>query len=233
MTLKGYWTFDETATLLDKSGNNNNGTVYGALRTYGRPGFGYALSFDGIDDYVDVPDSPSLRFDTSNAITIALWINLNIPLEQQGTPTNPYIFPLGKMINGNQREFYILFDRNTKLCIAGFTVAGMHYSVISSAVILPYTWYHIVYTYDKNLPINNMNLYINGLLTGTSTHSASIPVYNTNLNIGRADGELNWTGNINATIDSIKIYDNGFTSQDVINDMNECLTNPSVSIEIQ
>ena len=37
--------------------------------------FSYALSFDGIDDYVEVPDSPDL--DMTSGITIAAWVKSN------------------------------------------------------------------------------------------------------------------------------------------------------------
>jgi len=51
----------ERETLVDKSGNGNNGVVCGAKleKENGK----YALDFDGIDDYVEVRDSTALRFD--------------------------------------------------------------------------------------------------------------------------------------------------------------------------
>ena len=48
-----YYKFDagEGNIVYDYSGNNNDGTIIGASWTTGK--FGNALSFDGIDDYVD------------------------------------------------------------------------------------------------------------------------------------------------------------------------------------
>ncbi|MBU2565500.1 MAG: hypothetical protein KJ655_04525, partial [Candidatus Thermoplasmatota archaeon] len=53
------WYFDENngTTAYDSSGNNNNGTIHGATWTTGVNGS--ALSFDGVDDYVNIPDSSS------------------------------------------------------------------------------------------------------------------------------------------------------------------------------
>src|SRR4030095_2234513 len=37
---------------------------------------GGALSFDGVDDRVVVPDSPDLRFGGTDSFTLAAWVNL-------------------------------------------------------------------------------------------------------------------------------------------------------------
>jgi len=73
--LVGYWSFNEGngTTANDSSGNHNDGAIYGANWTDGK--FGKALSFDGIDDYVAVPSSPSLN-NISDAVTIAAWVKL-------------------------------------------------------------------------------------------------------------------------------------------------------------
>lgn len=56
----GYWKFDEGSGSIahDSSGNGQDGTVYGAGWTEGISD--KALQFDGVDDYVEVPDNPSL-----------------------------------------------------------------------------------------------------------------------------------------------------------------------------
>ena len=73
----GLWHFDEGTwtALSDGSGNGNNGGFSSApvWSTAGK--FGYALNFDGIDDYVWIPDAPSLDIDSSTgAITMEAWI---------------------------------------------------------------------------------------------------------------------------------------------------------------
>jgi hypothetical protein len=58
------------STVYDLSGYNNNGTIYGATRV--QEGFGKALSFDGVDDYVMIGNAPSLNyFDTG--LTVMAW----------------------------------------------------------------------------------------------------------------------------------------------------------------
>ena len=58
--LVGWWPFDGDAN--DYSGNGNNGIVHGATLTTDR--FGNARSaydFDGLDDWIEVPNSNSLN----------------------------------------------------------------------------------------------------------------------------------------------------------------------------
>jgi hypothetical protein len=67
-----YWKFDEgRGTTANDSAGKNNGTIHGAEWTAGR--FNNALSFDGADDYVEVPDHSSLRFMQSSSFTISFW----------------------------------------------------------------------------------------------------------------------------------------------------------------
>ncbi|MCK4553441.1 LamG domain-containing protein, partial [Candidatus Parcubacteria bacterium] len=75
--LVGHWTFNgadmdwasTTAEALDRSGNSNNGNVIGAKAAIGKVGQG--MEFDGVDDYVDVPDADSL--DATN-VTLSAWV---------------------------------------------------------------------------------------------------------------------------------------------------------------
>ncbi|UCF13308.1 MAG: type IV pilin [Thermoplasmatales archaeon] len=70
----GMWHFDTGSGTIavDSSGRDNHGNLfYGPQWTIGINGT--ALNYDGIDDYVEVPDNPSL--DLSDEITIETWIN--------------------------------------------------------------------------------------------------------------------------------------------------------------
>ena len=72
--LIAYWEFDEGGgTIAYDSAGDNNGTIYGAVWTTGQ--IDGALSFDGVDDYVDVSDSASL--DITAEITIGAWVKFN------------------------------------------------------------------------------------------------------------------------------------------------------------
>jgi len=67
--LQAYYAFDGNAN--DTSGNNQHGAENGDP-VYGDGVDGQAIQLDGVDDYVEVPDSPSLG--VSDALTMTLWI---------------------------------------------------------------------------------------------------------------------------------------------------------------
>ena len=80
--LAGYWKMDEGTgtTVADATANANHGTLGGIVSarqptwtTAGAPSLGKALAFDGVNDYVRVPDSPSLR--PTGGLTIEGWYN--------------------------------------------------------------------------------------------------------------------------------------------------------------
>jgi len=76
-----YWKFDEDSgdTAYD-SVSNNDGTIYEATRTTGQ--VDDALSFDGVDDYVQAPHDPSFNIfgdgiGNDTAGSVAAWIKMN------------------------------------------------------------------------------------------------------------------------------------------------------------
>lgn len=71
--LVGYWGFDNTGDPgHDDSGNGNNGIIVGPTSTTGQ--VGTALSFDGIDDIVEIPENSCWDFASSD-FSVAFWLN--------------------------------------------------------------------------------------------------------------------------------------------------------------
>lgn len=77
--LVAYYPFSGNAN--DASGNGNNGTVYGPVLTndvFGSSSSAY--QFDGVNDYVSIPNSSTLSF-TDN-FSFSLWFNHSMLREQ-------------------------------------------------------------------------------------------------------------------------------------------------------
>jgi hypothetical protein len=58
-------------SLSDTSGNGRTGTLSGATWTT-QGEFGAALAFDGLNDWVTIPDAPAL--DLTTGMTLAAWV---------------------------------------------------------------------------------------------------------------------------------------------------------------
>jgi len=90
--LVGYWNMDEGSGQTAYDGSQvgvNDGTLHGPKWTTGvRPLSGAArggggLSFDGVDDFVRVPNSPSVN--VTGDITVEKWVRLDFALATYGT----------------------------------------------------------------------------------------------------------------------------------------------------
>ena len=68
----GIWLFDEGKgdEAKDSSGNGNLGKINGA--TWDKGKFGKALSFDGTDDWVEVPHSATVGFPAGTSFSITV-----------------------------------------------------------------------------------------------------------------------------------------------------------------
>jgi hypothetical protein len=92
--LVAHWTFDEESGNIveDSSEFGINGTVYGARWTEGR--IGGALDFDGIDDYVQIPNNeshPPNNLKNNDQGSISLWFKCDyIPIDNGVAPLFQY-----------------------------------------------------------------------------------------------------------------------------------------------
>lgn len=73
-----WWPFNGNAD--DASGNGHDGTLHGPRPTIDRFGrLDSAYSFDGIDDYIEIPGSSGLNLDVGTGITFSFWVQVCSP----------------------------------------------------------------------------------------------------------------------------------------------------------
>ena len=74
--LAGAWLFNEGAgdTVKDSSGNGNHGTIAGGEPQWVDSEIGMSMEFDGVDDYIEIPDSESLGVGVDD-FTLVAWLN--------------------------------------------------------------------------------------------------------------------------------------------------------------
>jgi len=208
--LVAYYPFNGDAK--DKSGNGNDGTIYGATWV-DNGGCGKALSFDGTDDYVKVPSSAS--FDIIDEITIAAWVYPHSFLNRQ----NP-IF--GGFTSDTASKNYISIKKSdgTVLWDQWPPYGGV---LESNLDLTTGNWYHVVAVQTPSW----RGIYINGQLDSTDDspeiYSGSVP---TNWQIG------GWSGAgyyFNGIIDEVCIYNYAKTQSQIQEDMRICTPSTSTA----
>ncbi len=149
--LRGEWKFYERSgnTVTDSSENTNNGTVSGAA--WSVDGIGGCMNFDGVNDYVSIPDNSTL--DVNGALTVEAWIK---PLD---TSTWHAI------ISRNEYGKRLLLAPNANIQAA---FGGNPVTTTSSSVIAG-EWNHVVYV------SNNVTgkIFVNGVCVMTGNAGAN------------------------------------------------------------
>ncbi|MCD6429523.1 lamin tail domain-containing protein, partial [bacterium] len=199
--LVAYLPFD--GDFQDLSGNNNHGTNYGATFTSGRINQG--LSFDGIDDYVDIGNDTSLN--SLNDLTLEAWVNINSYPSVRGNIIGKYLSP------APYRSYETYIDNN------GFAVfrigidGGSLQYVRSTTTLSLGQWYHIVGTYDGSY----IKIYVNGALEGSKAVLGNIKYDSLHVNIGMVKEN---DSHFNGLIDEVKIYNRALGASEILDHYN-------------
>ena len=144
--LVAHWDCDEgSGTILhDKSGNNNHGKIKGAA--WVKSGKGYALKFDGKDDYVDCGNGPSL-----NAFTDELTVEARIYMEPGIAKPAREGVDTGIVVKGGLNYGLTYYKGKVYFYING----GGNYI---HAPVTTGRWHRILATYDRE----KIRLYVDG-----------------------------------------------------------------------
>lgn len=210
--LVGYWKMNETswtnncstASVLDSSGNSNNGKA--CPNTTGPTGanaakFGNGGLFDGSDDYVDVADATNLNPGTSD-FSVAFWTNPST------VTTGASFFGKGFAGNGPGYGMRISGTSPTFWTADGTNVTEItHQQTLSTG-----TWYHMVAVRKSGV----MSLYVNGTV-GTSTGDAAYNLTTNGgqptLNFGARSG--GGAARYNGYLDEMRMYNRALSDQEV------------------
>ena len=196
-SLAGQWSFDEgTGTKIgDTSGNNNNGTIAGATWVNGK--VGKALSFDGVNDYVEIPYNSILN--PKKALTIEAWINpCSTAADQRILSKSPY-----------PNNDYSMIRASNNRVLVSMKINGTVQSIYSPANSVPVgTWTHVAGTYDGT----RMRLYINGAQVNSFAVCGEIGAHAEPLMIGKNVTSAYFKG----MVDEVSIYNKALTAAEVL-----------------
>lgn len=208
--LVGHWKLNETTgtTAVDATGNNE-GTMQNGLdaSTDSVAGqVGTALNFDGIGDYIEIPNSALLE--PEDEITVSAWVNWTDP----ASGTFQKIFALSKDDQTSPYQSYALEQNMSQTALQfevniGGTLRGSGAYTVTSG-----SWIHVVGTWGSGEPVR---LYVNGALASESSpYSGNIVYYTMPANIGRGsngEADTEWAGQI----DDVRVYSRALSAEDI------------------
>lgn len=171
----------------------------------------YALEFDGVDDYVSVPDSNSL--DLTAGMTIEAWIN-----SYNTAGAHVIVSKWDDFTGPDQGQSYIFKDHNDsdRLRIELADVGG---DLGGGASIVTGNWTHVATTYDSNY----LRLFYNGSLDGSEPAAGNIALTDVDLWIGAVNGG-GGLESFSGQIDEVRIWNYARSEQELQDWMNYSLT---------
>ncbi len=199
------WDFDEGSgvTLRDSSGNGNHGKIRGA--TWVRSGGGYALQFDGVDDYVDCGNDASL--DIHGPMTLAAWVRPVSTSAKEPGIVGKYFHSYALTLYRGGCWWYISSGGNNAK--APLAKTGQ--------------WHHVLGTFDGEM----LKLYVNGRQCATSKSKYNSVNAGKNFLMGRIvpnptapDAASQARGHFEGTLDEVRVYNRALSLQEVVAEYN-------------
>ena len=181
----------------DASGSGHTGTIAGATRTTaGR--FGRALTFDGVNDLVDVAHTSAFN---SPAVTLEAWVRPTVVswwrtalMKQRGSDMHYALYA----VTGSGRPSWNVRPTG-------------EFGTIGTATMQVNTWTHLATTYDGSV----MRLYVNGTQVSSRSVGESMPASDGPLTIG---GNHVWDEWFQGQIDEVRVYNRALSASEILAD---------------
>jgi len=195
--LVGAWSFNAGSgtTAADASGRGNHGTLNGATWTQSGQ-LGSALLFDGVNDRVDIPDSPSLGL--AAGMTLEAWVRPTTTTGWRSVLVKErpggWVYSLYSSDAGNRPSSYLRLKSDVGL--------------VGPAALPVGTWSHVATTYDGT----THRLYLNGTQVASVNRSGKIGTSPKPLRIGGNSVFGEW---FSGAIDEVRIYNRALTAAEI------------------
>jgi hypothetical protein len=198
--LVGAWSFNESAGSIagDSSGQNNNGDISGATHAAGK--YGQGLTFDGTNDMVSVPATPSLNL--TKAVTLEAWVKPDtlgtkwrtIAVKEQST-----------------QLAYALYANNGRDQVSG-NVFTTRDNGLAGPRLAVGAWTHLAATWDGT----TAKVYVDGKLIRSAALGGTMASSSKPLRFG---GNTIWPEWFKGQLDEIRIYNRALSAAEVQSDL--------------
>jgi fibronectin type 3 domain-containing protein len=192
--------FEQTAgtSVTDSSGKGSTGTLAGA--TWAADGkSGRALSFDGVNDIVTVPDSNLL--DLGPGMTLEAWVK----------PTTVSDWRTVVLKERPGQLTYSLYASGEGGRPMAEIATGVQRDARGAAALQVGVWTHLAATYDKS----TLKLYVNGTLVSSTAVTGTLLNSTGALKIG---GNAVWGEYFGGLIDDVRLYERALSAAEIAAD---------------
>jgi|GEM_PF-1391411 len=224
--LMAWYPFNGNA--VDSSGNGNNASFNNAVLTADRFGVAnHAYAFNGVNTYMQIPNSTSLNM--GNTMSICAWVKVN-GFNYASCHGNSILYKSD--VNAGPGNYGIQFgDIQSGQSCSAITPDTLHETFYGMGTAGNYptyiqknNWYFLVMTYNGT----TTRFYINGKLTDSIT----TPISNFTNSYDLFIGKFNYTGGslywLNGALDDIRIYNRAINQAEV----NALYTPPTPTVSL-
>lgn len=208
------YNFDEGSgtSLIDRSGNSNNGTIQNATWVAGK--YGTSLRFTGAaNSLVNVPDAASLHL--TNGMTIEAWVNVST----LSSLDSGWIAAVAKEYHqaGNDIEYGLYVASGTNTGPGGHVyINGKDTAATGATKVALNTWTFLTTTYDGA----TLRTYVNGTQVASKALTGNIAVTTDPLRLG---GDLS-SEMMTGLLDNVRIYNVALSQAAIQADMNTAIS---------
>ncbi|MEZ4722267.1 MAG: LamG-like jellyroll fold domain-containing protein [Flavobacteriales bacterium] len=163
-------------------------------------GSGYALDFDGVNDYVQVSNSALSGFTTQDSLTFEFWVKTT-----DTTSSTDNLFS----VDANPAGYRIAIYIQAGIPKIGIQSNGPVLRVASDATVNDGEWHHIAYRYDGSEDANGLSILVDGVDYGTTiltNNSGSFTSFSFNDTLRIGTNFQAATNFIDATIDEVRVW---------------------------
>ena len=195
---------------VDTSSSNYDGVLTDGPTWTNDSTQGWCLSYDGVDDYVNVPD-----YDAAGTITISLWLKMDSQTSGgsvyrtilSNAPSNGEGIQLNALTSDTTGELRLLIGRDNGKMLAGED-NSMHEYLIGT--LGTSGWHHVVLICDQNT--GELTTYLDSTKTDHGSSNRHRNSAYQNLRIG---GDAISSRRFKGLIDDVRIFDYAMTPADV------------------